>query len=397
MIEIKDKTNCCGCTSCAQTCPVGAIEMVQDSEGFYYPNTDINKCIKCNKCNRVCPIINCRPEEKKMQTGYVAQHLDDTLLKKSTSGGTFGAIASKVIENGGVVYGAAFDEDFYVHHIGTDKIEDLTKLQKSKYVQSKIDKDLFIEIEEKLKSRMLVCFSGTPCQVEGLIHFLGKNYKNLLTVDMACHSVPSSKVLSKYLELYGGRNNITALDFRNKKYGYDYSTLLIETKGGLKINNGTEIDQYMRAFMDNISVRPSCYNCKFKKLYRESDITIWDCFDIWNYNNNNNNKGANKILVHSENGMKFIDSIKSKMSFTQVDVKLLLGSSGEIIKSCEYNCDRDTFFGDIDKLGANDFWNKYYPKRAKNYVNQFARRICVKVGLYNVIKKTIVEVTKKYD
>ena len=397
MIEITDKANCCGCTACAQTCPVGAIEMVQDSEGFYYPNTDISKCIKCNKCNHVCPIINCRPEEKKEQMGYVAQHLNDSLLKKSTSGGTFGAIASKVIENGGFVYGAAFDDNFYVHHIGINKIEDLAKLQKSKYVQSEIGKDLFIEIEEKLKSGIFVCFSGTPCQVEGLVHFLGREYTNLLTVDMACHSVPSSKVLSKYLELYGGRNNIAALDFRNKKYGYDYSMFLIETKDGTRINNGTEIDQYMRAFMDNISVRPSCYNCKFKKLYRESDITIWDCFDIWNYNNNNNNKGANKIIVHSRKGMKWIESIKDELSITPIDVEFLLKTSNEITTSCKYNPNREKFFDDIDKLESKELWNKYYPKRIKNYLNQCIRRICIRIGMYNWAKKTIVEVTKKYD
>ena len=391
-----DKANCCGCTACAQVCTIGAIEMKYDSEGFYYPRTDTNRCINCNKCNRICPVLNCRLEKKKKQIGYVAQHLDDVLLKKSTSGGTFGAIASKVIEYGGFVYGAAFDENFYVQHIGINKLEDLVKLQKSKYVQSNISHGIFTEIEEKLKKGIFVCFSGTPCQVEGLIHFLRKDYENLLTVDIACHSVPSSKVLSKYLELYGGRTNISSLDFRNKKYGYDYSTFLIETKDGLKVNNGTETDQYMRAFMDNISVRPSCYVCKFKKRYRESDITIWDCFDIWNYNNNNN-KGANKILIHSEKGAKFIKSIGDKIATTRIDVDLLLKSSSEITKSCEYNTDRELFFKDIDDLEAEDFWNKYYPKKIKNYINQFTRRVFVKLGLYNWVKKTIVEVTKKYD
>lgn len=397
MIEIQDKENCCGCTACAQICPVNAITMTEDFEGFQYPTVSISKCISCEKCENTCPILNYRSEIKKEQKGYVAQYLDESLLKKSTSGGVFGAIAIKVLQRGGYVYGAAFDNNFCVHHIGINKPEDLIKLQKSKYVQSYIDKGLFKEIKEKLENGILVCFSGTPCQVEGLIHFLGRNYNNLLTVDMACHSVPSPKVLDKYLDLYGGRQNIKYLDFRNKKYGYDYSTFLIETKDEKKTNIGTEVDQYMRAFIGNISVRPSCYNCKFKKLYRESDITIWDCFDIWNYDNYNNNKGANKVIIHSQKGDIFFDSIKENLSTTQIEVKSLVLTSNELIKSCKENPNREKFFKDIDILGAKEFWDKYYPKTIKNYINQFARRFFIKIRLYIWIKKFVVEVTKKYD
>lgn len=198
MINIR-KNQCVGCGACADICSAGCISMLGDPEGFAYPKTDSAKCVGCGACDRVCPALNVPEFSEKIPQTFLAVNRDEAVVGSSSSGGVFSALADKVTKAGGTVCGAAFDGDFSVHHILADNSEDLEKLKTSKYVQSNTG-DIYSAVRRELKGGRKVLFSGTPCQVNAMRLFLGKEYENLLLVDFICHGVPSEKVWLKYLK-----------------------------------------------------------------------------------------------------------------------------------------------------------------------------------------------------
>lgn len=176
MIEIKDKTKCSGCHSCMNICPKNCITMKVDEEGFWYPKVDKEKCIECSLCEKRCSILNDMSIENNPQA-YACYNKDEEIRKESSSGGIFTLLASYIIDNCGIVYGAAFNESFEVEHMGVMNKQDLSKLRGSKYVQSKLG-DTYSKIRLQLNQGKLVYFSGTPCQIDGLLCFLNKNLLN---------------------------------------------------------------------------------------------------------------------------------------------------------------------------------------------------------------------------
>lgn len=200
MIKIIDKAKCCGCTACAEKCPKKCIEMKADEEEFLYPVVNEDECVNCGACDRVCPIQNPIEEVEHNQKGYLVQHKNDDVRLESTAGGAFTAIATVVIKKGGVVFGATYDNDFQVIHTYVEKEQDLYKFRNSKYVQSSVGKS-FEQVKHFLLEDRWVCFSGTPCQIEGLNKYLGKKYDKLVLVDVVCHGIPSPLVWKKYLEV----------------------------------------------------------------------------------------------------------------------------------------------------------------------------------------------------
>ena len=234
MIEIKDKKDCCGCWACENICPKSCISMVEDEEGFRYPQVDKDVCIDCHLCEKVCPVTNAKPDvEHEGQKAFLLQHRDEKILHESASGGAFTAIATYVIERGGVAFGAAYDKDLQVTHQYAECVDDLWKFRNSKYVQSYVGK-AYQEAKEFLKQGRMVCFSGTPCQLEGLLNYLRKPYENLVTVDVMCHSITSPKIFRMYVEMqkekYG--DDIENIMFRDKQpYGYKYSSMSVYREG----------------------------------------------------------------------------------------------------------------------------------------------------------------------
>lgn len=200
MINIIEKSKCNGCYACATACPKRCITMTVDEEGFWYPEIDTTSCVNCDACIKVCPIeTSYTPLTKKNITAYAAMHKEDFVRLNSSSGGIFSALATYVLEKGGVVFGAGLDEEFNVVHTYVENVEDLTVLRGSKYVQSKIG-EAYKEAEIFLKKGKLVYFSGTPCQIEGLLAYLKRPYENLITQDLICHGVPSPKVWREYVD-----------------------------------------------------------------------------------------------------------------------------------------------------------------------------------------------------
>lgn len=189
MIIITDKHNSCGCGACVQRCPRQCITMHSDKEGFAYPVVDTKLCTNCGLCEMVCPVINQQPEQAPIAT-YAAINSDQAVREESSSGGIFTLLAEETINNGVVVFGAAFNDKWQVAHTYANEINDIKKFRGSKYVQSDICGSYSVA-EKFLKEGKEVLFSGTPCQIAGLKRFLRKEYKNLKTIDFICHGVPS--------------------------------------------------------------------------------------------------------------------------------------------------------------------------------------------------------------
>lgn len=397
MIEIKEKSQCCGCTACSSICPKKAIVMKQDEEGFMYPIIDKSKCVNCGLCDKVCPVKNVN-EEIFEQKAYIVNNKKDEIRKDSTSGGAFTPIAEYVLNQGGVVYGVAFDKNYDVVHTYVDNKESLTILRGSKYVQSFLG-DTFKQVKDFLNDNRMVCFSGTPCQIEGLKKFLQKDYKNLITVDVMCHAAPSPLVWKKYLNYEVSKlkgKKIEKVLFRDKsKYGYKYSTMTIKTDKD-EYSRGVESDPYLRAFFGDLSDRPSCYDCKFKKQCHVSDFTIWDCFIVDNFDKNlDDDKGTSRILINTENGRNIFEKIKESFNYTEVETYSLVKNVKEMLQSVEMNEKRTKFFKDLNEMNEEEFFRKWFPDTIKVKVERTARVTMARTGVYKCIKKIAKKVLRK--
>lgn len=399
MIEIKEKKDCCGCTACINICPVNAITMKEDSEGFLYPNVDQKKCVNCGLCEKICPILNKKEKEENYQKAYVINNKNDEVRAQSTSGGSFTPIAEYVIENKGVVFGAILDDNLNVYHTYAETKEEIKKFRGSKYVQSDL-KNTFTEVKKFLENGRMVCFSGTPCQIQGLKSFLGKEYETLITVDVVCRAVPSPLVLRKYLEFHKQTNinagNIDRIVFRDKsKYGYNYSSMLVEGKN-LKYREGVETDPYLRAFFNNYSDRPSCFDCKFRNKDRISDFTIWDCFTIAQFDKKlADNKGTTRMLVQTKKGANIFEKIKNKYNYKEIEVEEAIRNVREMKESPVPNNNREKFFTDIHTMQEKEFFKKYFPNTIKVKCEKTIRRILMKTGLNDKVKNTIKKIIRK--
>ena len=284
MIVEDNKSRCTGCMACVQKCPFSAINVYLDDEGFYYPEVNKKLCHNCNACAKVCPISAKRTNDIESQSSpiaYACYSKDKFVREQSSSGGLFSLLAKRVLANGGMVVGAAFDKNFNVKHVCIYDDKDLFQIRGSKYVQSDVN-NTFIVIREELQSGRNVLFTGTMCQVAGLLHYLGKPYDNLLTIDILCHGVPSVKLWHKYLLEQEDEHNskIKSISFRNKDLGWRSFSMKIAFLNGSTYSKIFRDDYYMSLYLSNICLRPSCYQCQFKNIVRASDISIGDCWAI---------------------------------------------------------------------------------------------------------------------
>lgn len=390
MIEISKKKNCCGCTACAEICPKECIRMTPDEEGFLYPSVDESQCIKCNACNTVCPIQNPVIEKEMAQKAYLVQHRDEAVRLDSAAGGAFTAIATVVLQKGGVVFGAAYDENFHVQHSYVENINDLKKFRNSKYVQSELG-DSFRLVKDFLQKGKWVCFSGTPCQIEGLSKFLRKPYEKLILVDVVCHGIPSPLVWSRYLEYqkqsFPKPDNIR---FRDKFYGYKYSTMSIIQDGENVYHAGSQLDPMLRAFFTDACDRPSCYECQFKKRYRVSDFTIWDCFSVYDFDKKlDDDKGTTRVLCHTQKAERLMQDVVKVARCEEVPADKLVSGVKEMFESIPMNAKRMAFMADAAKMSGAELFDKYYPITRKVKVKTAIRKTLLVTGIYGTMKKCL--------
>lgn len=370
MLEIKNKKDCCGCEACKQICPSNCIDMIYDTEGYLYPSVDKEKCTSCSLCEKVCPILS-KKEKREPIYVYAAQSNNDRIIKCSSSGGVFSELSLNILKNNGIVFGAAFDKDFTVIHKSIERKEDLNLLQTSKYVQSRIG-DSYKEVKTLLNAGKEVLFTGTPCQIKGLKQFLRKDYTNLYCVDIICHGVPAPGIWSKYIDNITKKNRIDKKDilkinFRDKTYGWNcFSFSITYNKCGKikKIVEPLYKNKYLRLFISNIILRPSCYNCRFRNLNSESDLTIGDYWGVERffpcYGKDN---GVSCVIVNSKKGYSLIKgtnmSIKnSRMTDVTANNKVISESAREpevrkaFMKELEYNNDVMNVINKYTKMSA---------------------------------------------
>lgn len=278
MITVTDKSLCCGCTACVAACPVQCIVMRRDAEGFDYPVTNPDICIGCGKCEEVCPMDKPRQASEPLRS-WAAKNMAGSY--GSSSGGIFPAVASCVLDGGGAVFGAAFQDVRTVGHEEVDVIEGLDALKGSKYVQSDMY-SCYEDVRECLEAGRRVLFSGTPCQVAGLGAFLSKDYEGLVCVDCACHGVPGPGLWGKYVDAlerkYGAK--VEAVNFRDSSKGWQKYHICLKLADGRLIRTPKDDDPYMSLFFQDVTLRPSCYNCRFRSMRSGSDITVADLWSV---------------------------------------------------------------------------------------------------------------------
>lgn len=329
MIQIVDKSACCGCSACISICPQKCISFNEDEQGFLYPQVRYEDCINCGLCEKVCPIIN-QESSNLSHKVFAAKNKDENIRMKSSSGGIFTILAESIIKRGGVVFGARFDENWEVKHDYTETIEGLSVFRGSKYVQSRVENS-YIKAEEFLKNGREVLFSGTPCQIAGLKKYLRKEYANLLAVDFVCHGVPSPLVWREYLNTIirpqgvVGKNTdlhcskripvITGIDFRDKSTGWKKYGFVVRGMFADKANQNSDSlsdksevlvkepffkNIFMQGFLQNLYLRPSCYACPAKAGKSGADITLGDFWGIENhYPDFCDDKGCGLVIINS--------------------------------------------------------------------------------------------------
>ena len=390
MIEIVDRQDCTGCTACFSVCPENCISMNKDKDGFNYPEVNHDRCTECSLCIKICPVINV-PVVNNIPKAYACINKDELLRMQSSSGGIFTAIAGVILDRNGIVFGAAFDENFNVAHQSANSHEELQKLRGSKYVQSQINTS-YINTKSFLDQGRLVLFSGTPCQIAGLKAYIQKDYKNLFCVDLICHGVPSPKVWTKYVKFRCelASSSPQRISFRRKDYGWKRYSVSFLFKNDTEYLNNLRDDIYMKAFLKNISLRPSCYSCKFKMIHRQSDITLADFWGVDNiFPDMDDDKGTSLIFVNSENGNFLFNAIKNKMQYREVEISKAIKYNSSAVNSVVPHPARAEFFKNIDFLSFDKLVCKYCSDpisvRIKNYTKIFLK----KVGLLNIIKKLL--------
>lgn len=318
MINIIRKEDCCGCGACYDACTHNAIRWQVDEEGFFYPSINYSLCVDCGLCNRVCPIENkdIVAFKNKGYTPYVygVYHNNKDVQFTSTSGGAFWGLAENFVKRGGYVSGAIFYNHFHIKHYITNNIVELKKLKGSKYAQSDC-RGMYKVIKELLVAGEKVMATGLPCQIAALYQYLHKEYENLITVDLICHSVASPMVFEKYINYLENLYNSSIIEYhpKNKEYGgwHQYAFKAKFANGDLYHKNGND-DLYTRLFVgsNNICSRYSCYKCPFKNIPQPSDITIGDFWGIDKIDPLfDSPNGISKVVINSEKGKQYFKSL----------------------------------------------------------------------------------------
>lgn len=358
MIRLKQNSDCCGCEACAQRCPVRCISMKPDAEGFLYPQTDQSVCIDCGICEKICPLLNQGKSRVPLKV-YAAKNKNEKIRMESSSGGVFTALAETVLDEGGVVFGAKFNEDWEVVHGYTETKEGLAVFRGSKYIQSRIGRN-FEKAENFLKLGRNVLFTGTPCQIAGLKLFLHKEYENLLTVDFACHGVPSPRVWKEYLDsmTYGEDVFIENISFRNKCAGWkDFHFTLIYSftcgngrKSSISFSETFKRNVFMKGFLANLYLRPSCYACPSRCFKSGSDLTMADYWGIGRYAKTfDDDQGVSLVLVNSPVGAE----LYAKLKIENKETTYRQAVAGNVIleRSVEIPRQRDEFWTSFSNQG----------------------------------------------
>ena len=373
MINVVDEKKCCGCRACIDVCPKKCITTRVGTLGHVFPQVDSMKCINCNLCESVCPLLKDNGS-KSIKSSYVAFNKGQNIRSISSSGGLFYSFASWYLNMGYTIYGACFDENLTLKTNGISKIEDLQPLCKSKYLQSDTT-GIYRNIKKMLDDGKGVLFCGTPCQVAALKLFVKKDYENLFLIDFFCHGVPSQIYFDKCKELVENKNGIKIVRYQfrtkiNKGVTPHYFTIdyLKDNKEKTKTDFYYKSPNYA-AFQRYINLRESCYNCKFAKEERNSDITIGDFHDIELFRKDINRfDGVSLVIANTKKGLSILNDIKQDIFIDEIDYKTLEEKNVISYGGTTRPKDRDSFINDYENLSFEELNKKWFNK--KKYFKQ---------------------------
>ena len=387
-MELCSQELCTGCMACYNACNHNAIKLLADKEGFLRPQIDTNYCVNCGQCSSSCPILTEKNLCGRIPTSvYATWAQDKCTVLKSSSGGVFTLLANYVLKQHGVIFGAKFDEKTKsVIHVQIESLDQLYLLQGSKYVQSFVGKT-YLSCRSHLKQGRKVLFVGTPCQIAGLLSYLkGKYIENLYTVDLVCHGVPSPMIFSKYLSYLENvyQSQVIDFNFRDKRWSWNRFNVKCSFQNG-KVYYGTwEEDPYLRGFLRELFLRPSCHNCKFSEPRRYSDITLGD---FWGFKERqkekmNLDKGVSLVLVNTEKGENIFRASEGKAVCYSRDYKDAIDAQQALRKCFPPSPLREKFWEDYNKMSFVDMLNKYcYPNALP-----FTKKIKYRIGHLAVYK-----------
>lgn len=354
MLTIQNKDACSGCSACVMKCPKHCITMQADNEGFLYPEVNRVDCIDCGLCEKVCHELHPYQQRKPLNV-YAAINNDEEIRLKSSSGGIFYLLAEKTISEGGVVFGARFDDEWQVILDYAETLEGMQPFMGSKYVQARTA-NAYKDAETFLKQGRIVLFSGSPCQIAGLHHYLQKEYENLKTVDFVCHGVPSPKVWQRYLDevVTSGKQAINDVKFRNKSNGWKKFNIVLSynhEEETYSLCSWHQQNHYMRAFLSDMILRPSCHECKAKQGSSHSDITIADFWGIHiEMPEMDDDKGTGLVLVNTGKGRNALDW--SKVTKKESSIEVASKNNGGLSSLTTPHPKRENFFAALDESSS---------------------------------------------
>ena len=352
-------SSCVGCGACRAVCRLDAIRLVRNNEGFLEGFIDSNKCVDCGQCKSVCPALN-EVEKHKAPVEIYAFKAEDKVRSGSTSGGAFTAMATAVIEHGGVAYGVSMDKGFKVSHKRVDRVEDLALLQGTKYLQSDVS-SVYSQVAEDLKANREVLFSGTPCHVDGLIRFVNQKKlptETLYTVDIICHGVPSSRVFDDYMEWLSSqfKSSVVEYKFRDKRISWRGNSCYAKLENGTELKNGKKLSGFMNLYYSNNITRNSCYECKYTSYERVSDMTISDYWGLEGFAKDFEDAlGVSMVMVNTERGRALLD----KTAGERIEGKVECAKQPQLKHPTEKPQSRDAFWKSYEDKGISVVLKNY--------------------------------------
>lgn len=386
MIDKISADKCCLCKACAEVCSTGAIIFSKYMDSFYYPEIQTEKCIACNRCEMVCPQLNTlfRDENPFSPKAYVAYSQDENIRKNASSGGAFAELAKVVLHKGGYVCGAVFKDGFHVVHSVSNKPEQVKQMCGSKYAQSDTS-GVYKKVERLLKSRKLVMFTGCPCQIAGLRSYLGKEYAELLLVELICHGIPSDEMLQEYITIQEKKykSKIKNIYFRDKRNGWHRCGVHIYFSNGRQYHSPSMADPYMTGFLKGILMKKSCYQCSFKKNRAKSDITLGD---FWGAEVEipelDDNKGLSAILTHSKKGELLLRDTALKIQSCKLDT--IIKYNRNVIEPSKESAQRTAFFLCYKRDGIEKAFKQFLTEHTVDKIIRTTKYYlrCIKAWIY---------------
>lgn len=359
-ISTQQYEQCCGCKACADVCPQNAIAYKTDAEGFLYPEVSA-ACVECGLCRKICPELNVvRPAFDKGQHYYACLDKDVERRDSGSSGGIFGLLAVALMEEGYTVCGAAFDEKLQLKHQFAECDDGLERLKKSKYVQSDCS-TIYSQIKKKLRNGEKVLFVGTPCQCNALLNVIGNMRDGLVTIDFACHGVPSQELFDKCIRHYEDKHGCKVVEYvfrhKPKYYGAPQNfQIKVQDNGKAVCKEGRYYEEpFYCGFQKYITLRPSCYSCKWANTNRVADITLADFWGIeaittkWDRTDH-----PSQVIVNNEKGQQLFDRIKKLIDLMEVEKEDAVRQNGSLVHPTELKSERAVFFDDYRNLAFED-------------------------------------------